>query len=143
MELKLVRKYLGETYTVGDFFIDEQPFCNTIEDKVRDLNKDGDLNDPGETKVYAETAIPYGRYEVVYKFSPKFGRKLPRLLNVPSFEGILIHNGSSALSSSGCVILGENRVKGKVLDSTKYMLKLCELMQQADIKKEKTFITIV
>jgi len=143
MEFKVRRKYLGESYTIGDFYIDDKLICNTLEDKVRDLNKDGDLLDDGEAKVYGETAIPYGRYKVVYKFSPHFGRKLPRLLDVPHFEGILIHNGSNASHTKGCIILGENNVKGKVLNSTKYMLLVCDLMNKADINKEETWITIV
>ncbi len=94
MELRLNRKFLGDSYTIGDLFINNVFYCNTIEDKVRDLNKDGDLLDIGESKIYGETAIPYGKYKIIVTMSPKFSRELPRLLDVPHFEGILIHRGN-------------------------------------------------
>ena len=56
------------------------------EDKVRDLNKDGDLNDAGEGKVFGETAIPYGIYSVIMTMSPRFKRILPRLVDVNGFR---------------------------------------------------------
>lgn len=98
MELTLKRAALRDTYTIGKLYVNGQYFCDTCEDKVRDLNKDGDLNDPGEGKIFAQTAIPYGKYEVTLKVkSPKFSLKsaynwckgyLPRLINVPHFDGI-------------------------------------------------------
>jgi hypothetical protein len=94
MEFLLERKYLGDTYTIGHLYIDEQFFCNVLEDKVRDLNKDGDLNDAGETKVYGETAIPYGKYKIIITYSQRFKRDLPLLVDVPHFSGIRIHPGN-------------------------------------------------
>ena len=77
MRLELKRKALLPEYTIGDLFIDGKLFCNTLEDTVRDLNKDGDLNDHGEGKVYGKTAIPYGTYEVVITYSNRFKKQLP------------------------------------------------------------------
>ena len=128
MKLTLKRIALRDSYTIGKLYVDGEYFCDTIEDKVRDINKDGDLNDPGETKVMHQTAIPYGTYEVKVAISPRFKRLLPRLLNVPHFDGILIHNGTSADSSSGCIIVGENKEKGKVTNSTPYMNKLTNII---------------
>ncbi len=142
MELKLNRKFLGATYTIGDLFIDGEYYCNTIEDKVRDLNKDGDLLDEGESKVYGETAIPYGTYKIIVNLSPKFNRELPRLLDVPHFEGILIHRGNTAKDSAGCVILGENKIKGKVINSTSYEIDLVKRMKAAIAKGEEITIKI-
>ena len=143
MELKLHRFALKPTYTVGKLYIDGQYFCDVIEDVVRDLNKDGDLDDPGEGKVYAETAIPYGRYEVVVNLSPKFKRVLPLLLNVKHFTGIRIHEGSSEKSSAGCLILGENKVVGKVINSKYYVTKLTDKLIGEQKKGIKSYITIV
>lgn len=140
MKLKLERKYLKETYTIGNLYIDGKFFCNTVEDKVRDLNKDGDLLDPGETKVYGETAIPYGTYEVEVTYSPKFRRDLPLIKNVPHFEGIRIHRGNWATDSHGCPIVGENKVKGGVINSTPYEEKLTKILKET---KEKITIEIV
>ena len=57
MELKLKRTKLADTYTLGELFIDNKFFCYTVEDKVRDINNDGDLDDTGEAKVYGEEAL--------------------------------------------------------------------------------------
>lgn len=143
MELLLKRIALRDTYTIGKLYIDGVYFCDTVEDKVRDLNKDGDLEDAGETKVYSETAIPYGVYKVIVNKSPKFKRLLPRLLNVKHFEGILIHRGSSAKSSAGCIIVGKNTIVGRVTDSEKYELELVKLLLEVQNKKEEIIIKIV
>lgn len=143
MNFLLTRKYLGEKYTIGKFGINSVPFCDILEDKVRDYNKDGDLDDPGETKVYGETAIAYGRYRVVLRYSPKFKRKLPALLGVKGFEGILMHRGNWPKDTLGCLLVGENLEKGSVSNSTKYEEKLVKLLEEAESRGEETYITIV
>lgn len=152
MELKLKRIALRDTYTIGRLYVDGKYFCDTCEDKVRDLNKDGDLNDAGEGKIYAKTAIPYGKYEITLKVkSPKFSQKpayswcdgyLPRLINVKHFEGILIHAGNSADSSAGCLIVGENKIKGQVINSMATLKKLVPILKLASDKGEKIWISI-
>lgn len=114
INLELNRIFFSPTYTIGKFFVNGIYWCDTIEDVNRDINKDGDLTDPGEFKVQDKTCIPFGHYNVIVNMSGRFKRMLPRILDVPSFDGILIHNGVDETSSSGCIILGENKVKGKV-----------------------------
>ena len=92
MKLLLKRIALRDTYTIGKIYIDGEYFCDTLEDKVRDLNKNG-VFDGDEKKVYGETAIPYGTYKVILSYSPKFKRILPELLDVPCFTGIRIQGG--------------------------------------------------
>jgi hypothetical protein len=131
MRLRLERRFLGENYTIGSLFINGLYLCDTIEDKVRDINRDGDLNDPGEGKVYGKTAIPYGKYEVDLTMSPKFQRLLPLVKNVKHFLGIRIHRGNTAEDSAGCILPGENKVKGKVINSTEYEMIIIEKMLDA------------
>ena len=131
MKLKLHRRFLGENYTIGTLYVDGVKFCDTLEDTVR------------EVKIKHETAIPYGTYDVILNRSPKFKRELPRLLDVPNFEGILIHRGNTAKDSSGCILLGENTVKGKVVNSTRYELELTDLIRVAQNNKESISIEIV
>lgn len=133
---------MGESYTIGSLSIDGKKFCDTLEDKVRDLNKNG-VFDGDEKKVYAETAIPYGTYNVVVDYSPKFKRELPRLQNVKHFEGILIHRGNTAEDSAGCILVGENKVKGKVINSTPYEKELVRILKEAQDRKEPITIKIV
>ncbi len=133
---------MGESYTIGSLSIDGKKFCDTLEDKVRDLNKNG-VFDGDEKKVYAETAIPYGTYDIVVDYSPKFKRELPRLQNVKHFEGILIHRGNTAEDSAGCILVGENKVKGKVINSTPYEKELVRILKEAQDRKEPITIKIV
>lgn len=133
MELKLERKYFKENYTIGKLFINDEYFCDTIEDKVRGEN---------EPKVWGKTAIPTGRYQIIMNKSPKFGRKLPRLLNVKGFEGVLIHRGNTEEDTAGCIIVGENKVKGKVINSTIYENELVAKLQEVYNNLEPIYITI-
>jgi hypothetical protein len=129
MVLTLKRLALLPEYTIGKLYIDGTFFCDTLEDEVRDFDI--------MPKVYGKTAIPYGIYKVIVSESPKFKRLLPRLLDVPHFDGILIHRGNTAEDSAGCILIGENSQKGKVLNSTKYEQKLVELLKvEKDIKIE-------
>ena len=142
MKLKLERKYFKDTYTIGNLYVDGKYFCDTLEDKNRDVNKNGKF-DNGESKVYGETCIPFGTYKIVVNMSPKFGRELPRLLDVPSFTGILIHRGNTTEDSSGCILVGENKAVGKVLNSTPYEEKLVRMMKEAITRGEEITIEIV
>ena len=120
MKLELKRVALRDTYTIGKLYIDGEYFCDTLEDKVRDLNKDGDLKDPGEGKIKKETAIPYGTYKVIMDISTRFKRLMPLLLNVPEFQGIRIHAGNHEGHTEGCILVGKNTIKGKLTDSKHY-----------------------
>ena len=140
MELLLKRHTFKPTYTIGKLFLNSKYFCDVIEDTVRDLNMDGDLDDSGEGKIYGKTAIPYGRYEVKLTMSNRFKKVLPILIGVKGFEGIRIHNGNTEQDSLGCLIVGENKEVGKVLNSRVTMDKLMKEFESH--KMEKHYITI-
>jgi hypothetical protein len=142
MELLLERKYIKPEYCIGRLYINGEFFCNTLEDTIRDINKNGTF-DCGEFKISGHTAIPYGTYEIQVTYSPKFKRELPLLLDVPSFTGIRIHRGNTNKDSSGCILVGENTKKGMVLNSTKYEEELTKLLKDTQNKKEKIIITII
>jgi hypothetical protein len=135
MKLRVERLWKKPAYTVGRLFVDGRLFCNTLEDTVRDLSN--------EKKVYGKTAIPYGKYKVVYNWSPKFGRNLPRLLNVPAFEGILIHPGNTADDSAGCILVGRNTEVGRLTESRYTSDKLNVLIEDAQRGGESITIEIV
>lgn len=128
MKLALKRIALKPTYTIGKLYIDDNYFCDTLEDTVRDLNKDGKF-DNGEKKIKGKTAIPYGTYEITTNvvssrfknrvWAKPYGGKIPRLINVPSFDGVLLHPGSSAEDTSGCLLVGKNTIVGRLTDSQK------------------------
>lgn len=128
MKLLLKRVALKEKYTIGKLYIDDVYFCDTLEDKVRDYNKDGDLDEKGEEKIYGETAIPYGKYKVIISYSAKFKKKLPEILNVKGFAGIRIHSGNTPKDTLGCLLVGINDVKGEIHKSKVTFEKLLNKM---------------
>lgn len=130
MKLTLKRIALRPTYTIGKLYIDDVYFCDTIEDTVRDLNKNGKF-DNGEKKVHSKTAIPYGTYEIKLTYSPRFKKYTPQLMNVPSFEGIRIHAGNTSADTEGCLILGKNKQVGKVLNSRATINKFYPIIKEA------------
>lgn len=144
MFLKLERIAPKEGYTIGKLYIDGQYFCDTLEDKVRDLT--------AEPKVPAKTAIPPGIYQITLSVkSPKFGAGasytwcrgyLPRLLNVQHFDGILIHAGNTADDTAGCILVGKNKAVGRVLESMQTLRNLYEKMMKAARNGEKLTIKI-
>lgn len=156
MELTLKRIALRSEYTIGKLYVDGEYVCDTIEDTVRDLDKDGKFAN-GEVKIPGKTAIPYGRYEVTmkvkspkysnftkYSWAKKYDGYLPRLLNVPHFDGVLIHVGNSALDSEACVLVGENKVVGKVINSVNTFRRLMDdYLVPAKKRNENIVITII
>lgn len=130
MKLTLKRIALRSTYTIGRLYVDGNYFCDTLEDTVRDLNKNGKF-DNGEKKVYGKTAIPYGTYEIKWTYSPRFKKYTPQLMNVPSFEGIRIHAGNSSQNTQGCLLLGQNKKVGMVLNSRATINKFYPMIKEA------------
>ena len=137
MKLTLKRIALRPTYTIGKLYIDDVYFCDTIEDTVRDINKNGKF-DNGEKKIHSKTAIPYGIYEIKWTYSPRFKKYTPQLMNVPSFEGIRIHAGNTSADTEGCLILGENKQVGKVLNSRATINKFYPIINKACSKGKVT-----
>ena len=153
MELKVKRKAFEKDYTIGDLYIDGKFFSNTIEDCDRGLTQDMPLEEIKAKKVYGKTAIPTGTYEIdMNTISPKFkdrswakpyGGKIPRLMNVPGYEGVLCHPGNTSESTSGCLLVGKNSIKGMVTDSTRtFHTLMSKYLLPAKVQGERITITI-
>ena len=132
IKLRLKRIYKGLKYTIGKLFIDDEYFCDTIEDTDRGLESSMSVEYIKKKKVYAKTAIPTGTYKIEMTYSNKFKRILPLLVDVKGFSGIRIHRGNTEIDSSGCIIVGENKVKGKVINSTRYEIALVNKLSNED-----------
>ena len=154
MKIRVERKWPKATYTIGRLYVDGFFFCNSLEDRDRGLKQTDSLEYIKARKVYAETAIPKGTYEVAMTVtSPKYAGvawyyklcqgKMPRLLNVPGFEGILIHPGSTALDSAGCLLVGKNTKVATLTESKATFEKLYKKMKAAHDKGETITIEIV
>jgi len=100
MEIKLIRKTNGDTFTEGNLYVNSKFECYTVEDTDRHL-EDG-IN----KKIYGQTAIPRGKYPVTITESTRFKKKLISIGNVEGFTGIRIHTGNSSLDTDGCIVVG-------------------------------------
>ena len=152
MKLNLKRIAKLATYTIGKLSIDGVYFCDTLEDVYRGLDQSMSIEKVNEIKVKGQTAIPSGTYKVAMNFvSPRFSKKamydsisgrLPRLLDVPGFDGVLMHIGNTVKDTDGCILVGYNKVKGQVLDSKNTFFKLYAKLKEASDKNEQITITI-
>ena len=132
-------------YTIGKLYEAGQYFCDTLEDPVRvltDINKDGDFNDPGEGKVYGQTAIPAGTYRVIFTMSNRFKKLMPLLVDVPGYAGVRIHAGNKPEDTEGCILVGKNTIKGQVTDSRAWTAALYAKMQRYIADGYEVYITI-
>jgi hypothetical protein len=141
MNLTLTRIAKRSTYTIGKLYIDGVYFCDTIEDTDRGLTQSMPLAEIKQKKVYGETAIPTGTYSVIINYSPKFKKNMPLITGVRGFDGIRIHTGNTADDSLGCIIVGKNKVVGKVLESRDTYNKLFPILTKA-CKEGKIYINI-
>ena len=150
MKVEIKRIAKKDKYTIGKVFIDGVYICDSIEDKDRGLTQNTPLVEIKKIKVPNQTAIPTGKYQVTLNVvSPSFSKKdyykkfcngyLLRILNVPGFDGILMHRGIDQDSSSGCIILGYNTIVGKVTNSQKAFEKVYHLLKKST---DKIFIEI-
>lgn len=156
MVLTIDRKYKKPNYTIGNLYVNDVWFCNTLEDTDRGLTSSMSEFQISGIKIMHYTAIPTGTYIIsLDKVSAKFSKypfymevcegKLPRLLDVKGFTGILIHvaegpKGADLLS--GCIGVGLNKIKGGLLNSKETFKKLYKLLYEAYIKGEQIKIII-
>lgn len=153
MEILVKRLYKKAKYTIGRLYIDGDFICNTLEDTDRALTQNTPLSEIKKKKIYGETAIPTGTYDVTLDvISPKFSTyafykevckgKLPRLLNVPGFDGILIHVGDGYKGPDltyGCILVGDNTIVGGLMNGKKRFKQIYNILKTAE---DKITITI-
>ena len=153
MELIVDRKWKKQSYTISNLTIDGKWFCNVLEDADRGLDDSMSIAKIRELKKPSITAIPKGTYEITLDvISPKYctnsfykqvcNGKVPRLLNVKGFEGILIHAGNTDKDSAGCLLVGINLERAKVHKSQETFRKLYKMLSEAKLRGEYIQITI-
>lgn len=154
MELLVDRKWKKQSYTISNLYINGEWFCNCLEDADRGLDNSMSEDMIRTLKKPSITAIPRGTYEITLDVvSPKYSKvqfykdvcngKVPRLKNVKGFDGILIHAGNTDKDSSGCLLVGQNKVKGQVLNSKETFKQLYKLLQDRRSRGEKITIKIL
>jgi len=125
----VTRQTFTDESTIGELTIDGVHQCFTLEDKVRPV------------KIFGQTAIPAGRYEVVVNESAHFHKLLPELVNVPDFEGVRIHSGNKPADTEGCILVGRTKGTNVINDSHTAFDALFPKIQAA-VAREKVFIEI-
>ena len=148
LNIRIDRIAKKSTYTIGKLYLNGVYFCDTLEDTDRGLYQGMPLQKIKDLKIKGATAIPKGKYKVTMNVvSPKFSKratyqfcqgKLPRLLNVDGYEGVLIHIGNTAKDTEGCILVGQNKVVGQVINSTVTFQKL-----YAEMLKYQTIILTI
>ena len=141
-------------YTIGELLLDECGYlCDTMEDEDRGLTQEMPVSMIQTLKVYGQTAIPKGTYRVRMDvvspklknkaYAKKYGGCLPRLENVPGYEGVLIHPFNTAEESLGCIAPGVYAGGGRIKDSTKAFYDLMDFyLVPAHKRGEAIWITI-
>lgn len=100
IELSMKREEILNDRTIGKFYDEMGVFrWFTLEDKDRKLESGG-------VKIYGQTAIPRGRYRLVFVWSPKRKGLVPMLLDVLQFTAVEIHIGNKPEDTEGCILLG-------------------------------------
>lgn len=140
--LRVERKWKKKDYTIGNLYINDVFFSNILEDTVRGLRQDMTPEEIQKIKVYGETAIPSGKYEVCITMSSRFRCPLPLLVNVPGYEGVRIHAGNTARDTHGCLLPGKNDGVGRVSNSRATMAILQKRMEDTIARGGKVFIEI-
>lgn len=130
MNIKILRSSLWKCYTLGQLYIDGQYVCDTLEHPTR------------EVKVSGKTAIPFGEYQVLVTWSPKFKRRLPLIKNVPNFEGVRIHCGNSLKDTTGCVLVGEWNGGSGLVNSIPAEVAVTMKIEQAQRRGEVVKLSI-
>ena len=143
MRILLQRHALKAGYTIGRMEINGLYFCDTLEDTDRGLRESMTEDEIAALKVKGATAIPTGTYRIdMQTRSPRFGRVLPRLVSVKGYTGVLIHSGNTAADTEGCILVGENRERGKVLNSRATLESLLVFLRAAQAEGEEIELTI-
>lgn len=143
MRILLQRHALKAGYTIGRMEINGRYFCDTLEDTDRGLSDEMSEDEIAALKVKGATAIPTGTYRIdMQTRSPRFGRVLPRLVSVKGYAGVLIHSGNTAADTEGCILVGENRERGKVLNSRSTLEHLLVFLRAAQAEGEEIKLTI-
>lgn len=150
MKLTIKRTITKNNYTLGKLYVDGVYFCDTLEDRDRGLTQNMSVEQIKSIKVPGETAIPKGTYKVTLDVvSPKFskypfymqtcGGKLPRLIDVKGYEGVLIHVADGPKRDSlvqGCIGIGNLSAEEYLINGKKVFIELYNKLKGNNIELE-------
>lgn len=141
MDIRVTRNASKDGATIGRMTVDGGWICYTLEDTVREPLTEASI--VGSWKIPGQTAIPYGTYQVTLAHSQHFGRIMPHLLNVPGYEGVLIHSGNTAADTEGCILVGFTTGNNTVGNSRAAFGELFSQIEEAIKAGQKVWCTVV
>lgn len=130
----LTRDTIVDGWTSGVLLLDGRFVGFTLEDSVREMvDSEGKWYWRKEFKQPGRTAIPSGRYQLGVHQSPRFGRALPLVRDVPDFSWILMHAGNDVDDTEGCILVGRRRSQeqGRVWDCIPIVARVLAVIQAA------------
>ena len=145
MVLSLKRIAKKATYTIGRLYEvtergGERYLCDTLEPAWRDYAH-------GEMKIPGLSAIPEGEYTAVITWSPKFREWLPQIIGDQAFnrqwQGVRIHAGNTAADTRGCILPGENKIPGRVINSRRCLRMIVTRLTEAYARGESVRLKIL
>ena len=147
------REIKRDGYTISKLRMDESGyFCDILEPTDRGLTQDMSEAEIKAKKVKGKTAIPTGRYEVIWAYSPRlhaksyakpYGGKFPCIIGIKGFSGVLIHPGATKADTEACLLPGMHTSPGRVMDSQKAYKDFMDFYFVPAMKRgDKCFITI-
>ncbi len=131
MDIQLIREIRLDNCIIGKLRIADIFWCWTLEDIER------------REKIFGETAIAVGRYEIIIDYSEHFDCDMLHILNVPNFEGIRIHWGNTSADTAGCVLVGNDAdlENGEITRSREAYAELTSIVKPW-LKRDSIFIEI-
>ncbi len=146
---RIIRSTVDESQLTQEHY-----FCDTLEPTWRNLlgidlaPQEVDARYSRQSgkkarKIPGKTAIPEGSYPVVISKSPRFKAWLPLVQGVPGFEGIRIHAGNYPDDTQGCILVGENKMVGMVVNSRQWLKRLIDRITEAREKDEAIWLTVI
>lgn len=147
------REIKRDGYTISKLRMDESGyFCDILEPTDRGLTQDMSEAEIKAKKVKGKTAIPTGRYEVIWAYSPRlhdksyakpYGGKFPCIIGTKGFSGVLIHPGATKADTEACLLPGMHTSPGRVTDSQKAYKDFMDFYFVPAMKRgDKCYITI-
>ena len=149
MELILKRISKRQNYTIGRLYLrteeveefrtytSDKYICDTLEPPCIEMKVDRTveevLNDKALLRSIKPCAIPEGEYRVSMTYSPRYKTQLPLITGDSRFnslwQGIRIHAGNTAKDTQGCILVGENKIMGMVVNSRLTLTKVKNLLK--------------
>ena len=151
MKLILKRIAKRKNYTIGKLYLcnESKPpltggglegaalLCDTLEPPCIEMKTDRSieevLNDKTWLKSLKPCAIPEGEYKVSMTYSPRYKTQLPLITGDSRFnslwQGIRIHAGNTAKDTQGCILVGQNKIVGMLINSRLALKKVIAVFQ--------------